>query len=55
MNIKNKFGLNHLSRLEASKPWKDLEHQLEREAVEKANFISDLSCFKDVVENVIAL
>ena len=52
LNKRSEFGINHLPRLEAVKSERDRDVQLEKEAREKANLVSDLMCFINVVKNV---
>ena len=52
LNRKSEFGVNHLTRLEASKSERDRDHELELEAKERADLMSDLCCFINVVQDV---
>ena len=52
LNKRSEFGINHLPRLEFTKSEKERDATLEREAYERANLLSNLSCFKSVILNV---
>ena len=49
MNKRSEFGINHLPKIEATKSDWERGHVLEQEARERANLLSDLSCFKSVI------
>ena len=52
LNRKSEFGHNHLYRLEARATDWELEQEVAREAVEKANLKSNLQCFINVIKSV---
>ena len=52
MNRKFGFGINHISRLEAGVTQWDRDRMNEKEALERANFSSNISNFIDVINNV---
>ena len=52
MNKRSEFGINHLSRLEATVPDWERDYAMEQEARERANLMSNLSCFKNVILSV---
>jgi len=53
LNRRSEFGVNHLPRLEAVNSELARNKLLEKEAREKANLLSDLNCFKNVVLSVV--
>ena len=52
LNKRIERGFNHLYRLQSTKtPWEE-ENLMTEEMKNRANKISDLSCFVDIVKNV---
>ena len=52
LNKHSEYGVNHLPRLEAAESEQDRNKLLEKETREKANLMSDLNCFRNVVLGV---
>ena len=55
LNKKSEFGTNHIPRLEAAKSERDRDAILEKEAKDRANLLSDLVCFRNVITNVVEI
>ena len=52
LNKRSEFGVNHIPRLEVSKSERERDATLEKEAYERANLVSNLTCFKSVILKV---
>ena len=52
LNKRSEFGINHIPRLVADKSDQERDKLLEQEARDRANLLSNLHCFKNVVMNV---
>ena len=55
LNRRLEYGYNHLYRLESNLPDWEVQKRSEKQARERANYVSNLNCFISVIKNVMSI